>query len=84
MVNTDVFMLHNTVLNILTQKKKFNSRAVEQDLSGLNSSHELHQTAHCDPFPDIMKNGNKSCRVPYPSVQLLKYSRKIFSHFLLS
>lgn len=44
MVNMDVFMLHNTVLNILTQKK-INSRAVEQDLSGLNSSHELHQTA---------------------------------------
>lgn len=76
MVNMDVFTLHNTALNILTFKK-INSRAVEQDLSGLNSSHELQQTAHCNTFPDTMKNGNKSCRYPYPSVQLLKYNRKI-------
>lgn len=48
-VNMDVLTLHNTVLNILTLKK-INSRAVEQDLSGLNSSHELHQTAHWDSF----------------------------------
>lgn len=66
-------------------KKKINSRAVEQDLSGLNSSHELHQTVYCDPFPDIMKNGNKLSRGPHPSVQLLKYNRKnIYAQFLLS
>lgn len=85
MVNMDVFTLYNTVLNILTLKKKINSRAVEQDLSGLNSSHELHQTVHCDPFPDIMKNGNKLSRGPHPSIQLLKYNRKIiYAQFLLS
>lgn len=66
MVNMDVFTLYNTVLNILTLKK-INSRAVEQDLSGLNSFYELHQTVHRDPFPDIMKNGKKLSRGPHPS-----------------
>lgn len=70
MVNMDVFILQNTVLNILTKKKNINSRAVEQDLSRLISSHELHQTVTL--FPDIMKNGNKLCRDPHPSGQLLK------------